>query len=574
MPFDYSRLPHEYPRRFVPPKLDFDWENLRRLYDQLQSRKISSVEDLKGWLADESELNDVIYEEKSLRYVRYTSQTDNPDYEKAYLNFVEELEPNIKLRTFELEKMYVSTPFRKELPRDYYFVLNRKWENSVALFRDQNVELEKKDAEQAQRYQKIAGAMTVNYKGEERTMQQMNRFLEETDRRVRKEAWDLSEQRRLMEKNRLNRIYDTMVKDRQKIAKNAGFDNFRNYSFRKKERFDYSPQDCFRFHDAVEKYFVPLSRDIDRERQEKLGVDPLGPWDLDVDPHGRSPLRPFKSSTELVQGCARIFERVDPPLAKDFARMAELDLLDLESRKGKAPGGYQEDFTDVRLPFIFMNAVGMDTNVRTLLHESGHSFHTFQMRDQGLPFAYSGQNLPTEFAEVASTSMELIGGEHLEGTFYNKEDAKRSNRLEMEEMVKLFGWVATIDVFQHWVYTHPEHTHEELEDEWVKIYARFSGLESWEGYETQLRNRWQRQLHLFEVPFYYIEYGIATLGALGVWVRYRKEPREAITAYKNALSLGGSKPLPGLFEAAGLTWDFGPTTVEKYADELRSAIAV
>ncbi len=570
--FDYTKLPREYPRRFVLANLSLEWENLGKIFDELQNRRITSAEDLKQWLADEWELNAVLYQERTLRYVMNSSQTDNPDYEKAYLHFLEELEPKIKLRNFELEKKYVSSSFRGELPRDLYFVLDRKRENSVSLFRSDNIELEKRDAELAQQYQKLIGTMTVSYGGEERTLQQMSRFYEETDRRVRKGAWELSEERRLKEIESVNRIYDELVKNRQTVAENAGFGNFRDYAFRKQGRFDYSPEDCYHFHEAVEKYIVPLSREMDRERWEKLGVEDLRPWDLVVDPEGRPPLRPFDSAGELVQGCARVFERVDLSFVKYFTRMIDLNLFDLESRRGKAPGGYMEDLTDVRLPFIFMNAVGRDSDVRTLLHESGHSFHTFLTRDRGFP-VYHGQNVSTEFAEVASTTMELIGGEHLDGTFYNGEDAMRSNRNELNGVVKLFRAVATIDAFQHWVYTHPEHTREEREDEYVKLFRRFSGLESWEGYETHLRNRWQKVLHLFEVPFYYIEYGIATLGALGIWVRYRKEPREAITAYKNALSFGASRSLPELFAAAALPWDFGPTTVERYADEVRRALA-
>lgn len=572
MTFEYSRLPHEHPRRFVPAGLTFEWPSLEKLFARLQDREIGSVAALEEWLADESDFNSAISEESSLRYVRNTSQTDNPEYERAYLEFIEQLEPKIKLRNSELDKKYVSTPFRMELS-SFYLLLDRKRENSISIFRQENVELEKDDSKLAQRYDKITGAMTVTYQGEERTLQQMSRFQEVIDRQVRKESWELSEERRLKDAEQLNRIYDEMVSIRHRMAKNAGFDNYRDYVFRKKERFDYTPDDCYRFHEAVEKHFVPLTRDLDRKRREKLGLDILRPWDLLVDESGRPPLRPFGSADELVQACTRIFGKIDPSLERYFAQMKELNLYDLDSRRGKAPGGYMLEFADARLPFIFMNSVGRDSDVRVLLHESGHSFHTFLTRDKGFPFLYRPGNMPTEFAEVASTAMELIGGEHLDGTFYGPEDAARSNREELETHVRLFGWIATIDAFQHWVYTHPGQTREEREDEWARTFRRFSGQASYEGYETYLRNRWQKQLHLFDVPFYYVEYGIAGLGALGLWIRYRKEPKEAISAYKDALSLGGSKPLPELFRAAGLPWDFGPKTVETYANELRSALS-
>ncbi len=572
MAFDYSKLPREFPRRFVPTGMKFTWEELKKIFDELEARKVGSPMELEQWLRDEAELDAVIYEQRTLLYINSSRQTDNPEYQRAYKHFIDELEPKIKLASFELLKKYASSPFRDGLSLEVYHMTDRKRNNAVSIFRAGNVELEKRDAGLAQVYQQTLGAMTVNFRGEELTLQQMAKFQEETDRDVRKEAWRLAEERALKDAETLDLLYDEMVKLRDVAARNAGFDNFRDYIFPKKNRFDYTPDDCIRFHDAVQENFVPLSREIDRERLQKLGVERLTPWDIRVDPEGRPPLSPFTSAETLVAGCAKVVARVDPDLSNYFARMVDLRLLDLESRKGKAPGGYQEDLAELKLPFIFMNAARRDTDVRTLLHESGHSFHTFLMRDSGLPFFNSGPNLPTEFAEVASTSMELIGGEHLVGSFYSEEDARRSNKAEVVSMVKLFTWVATIDSFQHWVYTHPQHTYEERRRAWVGAFERFGGLETYEGYERQLGYRWQRQLHLFEVPFYYIEYGIATLGALGIWLQYRKEPREAIKAYKQALSLGGSRPLPYLFRTAGLEWNFGPSALHAYANDLRALL--
>jgi oligoendopeptidase F len=569
--FDYATLPRDYPSRFVPNATAFEWETMQRLFAELQGRSIGSAEDLKRWLDDESELYRKIDEEGTVRQIRYTTQTDNAEYEKAYLHFVTELEPKIKPLKFELDRKYVSSEFRKALPADFYSVLNRKRENSVVLFRQENVELEKQDAELAQKYQKVAGAMTVNYRGEERTLQQMAKFLEEPDRATREESWNLTEGRRLKDRDALDGIYDEEIKVRDKIAKNAGFANYRDYIFMKKERFDYTPEDCFEYHEAVEQYFVPMSRELDRKRQEQLGVDVLRPWDINVDPQGRPPLHPYDKVDQLVKGCGQVFGAIDPTFDGFFNRMIMLNLLDLESRRGKAPGAYSTQLTDVRLPFIFANAAGRDNDVRTLMHESGHSFHSFLVKDKDYPYAYRTE-VPLEIAEVASMAMELMGGEHIEGTFYKGDETKRSNREELISMVKLFCWVATIDSFQHWVYTHPEHNRAERTEAWVKTFKRFSGLESWDGYDENLASRWQRQLHLFEVPFYYIEYGIATIGALGIWVKYRRDRAGAVAAYKNALSLGASRPLPELFGAAGLKWDFGPNAVRGFAEELRGVL--
>jgi oligoendopeptidase F len=566
--FDYSNLPRDFSRRYVPPDMPFNWESLSPLFDELRVRPTDSREDLEKWMIDEDELNAVVYERKALAMVNYSRQTDDEGFKKAYTDFVQELEPRIKLASFELVRKYVSSPARKKLPPTQYLTTDRNRENAAKIFREANIQLEKEDAKLVEKYQSTMGAMALPFRGEERTLQQMSKFLEETDRSLREEAWRLFVSRLLRDAQRLDEIYDDMVKVRDAIARNADFQSYRDYAFRQKNRFDYTPEDCLKFHDAVEKFFVPLSREIDEERGRKLGLDRLMPWDLVVDPDGKPPLAPFNSAQELVAGCAMVFERIDSQLSKYFDRMTELELRDLESRKGKAPGGFSDYFAEVRLPFIFMNAAKMDRDVRVLLHESGHSFHGFLMRDTRLPLYNS--DVPLEFAEVASTSMELIGGEHLEGTFYGQEDARRSNKEEVISIVKLFTWVATIDSFQHWVYTNPGHSADERAEAWSRTFKRFSGLESYNGLEQALRYRWQRQLHLYEFPFYYIEYGIATLGALGIWLRYRKDPEGTIASYKRALSLGSSRTLPKLFQSAELPWDLGPGVIEAYSHELQS----
>ena len=572
MVFDYASLPHDFRRRYLPARLDFDWASLERVFHELSTRPIDSVEDLERWLLDEAEFDSFIYEQRSVRYINYTRQTDNPESAKAFEQYTEELEPRVKVANFELQRKYVSSPHRASLDRREYGLEDRRRQSAVSVFRQENVDLERQESALEQKFQQVAGAMTVNFRGQERTLQQMSKFYEEPDRSLREEAWRLADARALADREALNVIYDQMVELRDRVARNAGFGDYRDYVFVKKDRFDYTPEDCLSFHRAVEESIVPLSREIDRDRQERLGVESLRPWDLRVDPDGRPPLAPFEDAAGLVEGAAEVLSKVDPQFSGYFSRMAQLQLLDLESRKGKAPGGYQEELTEVRLPFIFMNAARRDSDVRTFLHECGHSFHTFLLREKGVPYFNAAGGVPTEFAEVASLSMEIISGEHYEGAFYDAKDARRSNLEEALGNVRLFTWVATIDAFQHWVYTHPGHTHEERAKAWVETFSRFGGLESYEGLEASRAFRWQRQLHIFEVPFYYIEYGIALAGALGIWSHYRTDRAGAISAYKDALSLGASRSLPELFEAAGLKWGIGPQLVRGYADQLRSAI--
>ena len=571
MEFDYARLPHHPPRKFVSEGFRFEWGDMEDAYARLGSRGIRSVEDLEAWLGDEDELESVIYEQRALRYFNYTRQTDNKEYETAYRSYTQDLEPKIKLASFELTKKFVASPFRERLPPSLTLECRRR-DAVVRVFRAENVELEKQESSLSQEYQLKTGAMTVMFRGQERTLQQMSKFLEETDISLREEAWNGSTSRFLQDSPSLDVVYDRMVSLRDKIARNAGFDNYRDYIFLKKFRFDYTPEDCVGFHRAVEEHFVPLSREIDRQRKEMLELDQLRPWDLAVDPEGRPPLRPFSDPDGLVQGCLKVLGGVDPAFSKYFSTMSELGLLDLDSRKGKAPGGYQDEFTEHGLPFIFLNAAARDGDMRTMLHESGHSVHTFLMHEAGLPYYNANGSLPHEIAEVASTTMELIGSPHIEVAFYDEDDARRSNREELQRMVKLFTWVATVDSFQHWVYTHPVHSHEDRARAWVQTFRRFSGLESYEGLEDSLDYRWQRQLHIFEVPFYYIEYGIASMGALGIWLRYKEDRASAIEGYKAALSLGASRPLPELFESAGVEWGMGQAEVRKLANELGAAL--
>ena len=573
MSLDYESLPREYPHRFLPEKIDLvDWDQVERHFTDLQSRKIGSVEDLRSWLNDYSELFVVVSEAASIRYIRMTEQTDKKEYRDAYLAFVENIEPRVKVAQFNLNRKFVESDFRRSLPSDRYGLMEKKIENSIRLFRDVNVELEKEERKLAQQHQSVIGSMTVSYDGRERTMPEMSKYLDVTDRIKREESWRLAQGRMAVDRDQLDDIFDKMVLLRDSIARNAGFENFRDYSFVSRERFDYSPEDCFRFHDAVEKQIVPLVREVYGLRQEEMGLDSLRPWDLLVDPRGRPPLHPFTATPDLVRRCGQVFEKVDPAFSDDLKTMTRLGLLDLDSRPGKAPGGYNTELLDLRLPFIFMNSVGRDQDMWTLLHESGHAFHVFEMRQQDLPYLYRSDNTPIEISEVASMSMELLGGEHIAGTFYDKADAVRSRYDHFLSITSLLPWIATIDAFQHWVYTNPDHSRQERRDAWVRTYDRFSPGVSWEGLEEEKRSLWHRQLHLFQSPFYYIEYGIAQLGALGIWSRYLRSPREAIEAYRGALALGGSRPLPELFERAGLPWDFSAAIVEEYGRELRKIL--
>jgi oligoendopeptidase F len=561
----FGKLAAHRPRTFVPLKLDLgDWPQIAPLFDQLERRaaEATSAAALEQWLLDWSELNAALDEEASRRYIAMTCHTDNAKAEKAYLHFVEHVEPQLKPRQFALEKIYVAHPVRAALATGKnksarYEVFDRDVKNHVELFRAENVALETEEAKLCQQYQKLIGAQTVKFRGEEKTLVQMGRYLEEPDRALRKEAWALVVNRRLVDVDKCEEIFDELIQLRTKIAKNAGFKNYRDYAHRQKCRFDYTPENCFQFHDAVEKEIMPAVREIQNDRRRQLKLKKLRPWDLAVDPQNRAPLKPFAKVGEMVSRTQKIFNHLDPELAANFRQMQDLKLLDLDNRKGKAPGGYQSTLSEARVPFIFMNAIGLQRDVETILHEAGHAFHAQATRDEDF-YAYRGA--PIEFCEVASMSMELLGNEFLE-EFYPVAEANRARKTHLEGIIGFFPWMATVDAFQHWIYTHAGHTRAERKVTYLQLMDRFGGDTDWTGYEESRAFSWHRQLHIFIHPFYYVEYGIAQLGALQVWANSRRDKVKALADYKKSLALGGSRPLPELFRAAGCSFTFDAATI-------------
>ena len=567
----FGKLPAHRPRKFVPADLALgDWPQIAPLFDQLEARAADgkTAADLERWLLDWSELTAALDEESSRRYIAMTCHTDSPEAEKAYLHFVEQVEPQLKPRQFALEKIYVTHPLREKLPPSRYQVFDRDVKSHVELFRPENVPLETEEAKLCQQYQKLSGSLTVNFRGEEKTLVQMGRYLEEPDRPLRQDAWETVARRRLQEAEKCDGLFDEMLKLRARIAKHAGFENYRDYAFHRSGRFDYAPEDCEKFHDAVERHVMPVVRELQAERRAELKLEKLRPWDLAVDPLNRPPLKPFDKVSEMVSRTQKIFDRLDGELAGGFRQMQDLHLLDLDNRKGKAPGGYQDTLNEARLPFIFMNAVGVQRDVETILHEAGHAFHALATRDEDLR-AY--RHAPIEFCEVASMSMELLGNEFIE-EFYSAADAKRARRVHLEGIVGVFPWIATVDAFQHWVYTHPNHTHDERAAAWLALMDRFGGDVDWSGHEAARAHLWHRQLHIFLHPFYYIEYGIAQLGALQVWANSRCDRAKALGDYKKSLALGGSRPLPELFSAAGCRFEFSSRTIEPLTKLLREEL--
>ncbi len=541
-----------FERKFID--LNFKVTNVGSIYPyvtQLLNRKIDSVEDLIRWLEDYSEFNGVIDEDFNRRYVNMTCNTKDKEKEGAYLYFVREIQPKLTEWMHALNKKYYDFPDRGQLDKQKYGRLDQIISTEIELYTKKNIPLAVKLSELSQKYQSVTGAWTVNFDGKKQTMPQMARYLYKTDRMLREKAWRATVMRRLEDSETLDSLFENMLAMRNEFAQNLGLKDYREYCFKSKLR-DYTPEDCFKFHDSIKKAVVPLMKKIAERRRNPMKLYSLRPWDMFVDPLGRPPLGPFKEVSELQNGVETIFYKIDSRLGDRFKSIR--NMMDLESRDGKAPGGYQTTFQEQRIPFIFTNAAGVHADVTTLLHEGGHAFHTLACRHQPMIW-YRHSSM--EFAEVASMTQELFGSLHL-GVFYKDEEQIKRARLEqLEHVVNIFPWVATVDSFQHWIYTNPNHTRDERIKKWLEILECFEFKMDWQGINLDVRKySWHRQLHIFEVPFYYIEYAIAQLGALQLYQLFKKNPSRAVRQYLHSLSLGGCCSPHKLFEAANIKLDF------------------
>lgn len=556
---------------FVPRSLDAgSVAQLEPLFDDLAGRALPDAAALETWLRDESELLARIGAEQARRYVRMTCQTDDEAAKKAYLAMEESVMPVVKTRSDALDKKFLACRALTQLDADRYAVLIRRRRTQSSLFRAENVELQRQEAELQTRQQATVGGITVPFDGKTLTLQQVAPYYESQDRSVRERAFHAALAARSARWPELEDVFDQLVRLRTSIARNAGHTTYTPYRFQELGRYDYTEATCLRFHDAIADAVVPAVRALDRERAAKLSLERLRPWDLEVDPSGQAPLRPFATQAELIALCRRIFAAIDPRFPVELDELVRRDLLDLMSRKGKAPGGYQYQLEDERVPFIFANSVGVHADVQTLLHECGHAFHSLLSRHHDI---LAFREYPIEMAETASMSMELLGLEHL-AAIYGPDDARRARRKHLEGILRTLCWIASIDAFQHWVYGSPQHSREERRIAWLDIRRRFGGDVAWDGLENALAMQWIAQTHLFNHPFYYVEYGIAQVSALQVWSRYRRDRHAAVDAYREALALGGTRPLPELFAAAGVGFDLSPAMLRGLVADIETQIRV
>ena len=550
---------------------DWSWDNYIPFFDYLEDFNLT-LENVSDWMKYWSDLSELIGEVGTSVYVATTVDTADEEAKSRFHKFLEEISENASSRNQELKIKFL----KSEVSPENFVIPLRGMKSEVDLFSEKNLPLLTSDAKLSKEYDAIIGSQTVKWDDEEVTLTQLSPVMLETDRDKREKAWKLAANRRIEDRKSINEIWEKVLKIRMSIAKNSGHEDYRAWRWEYLKRFDYTPDDCLTFHNSIEKVIVPLADKLLKNRKEAMGLDKLKPWDLSVDIFGREALAPFKDAEELEERCHSIFNSVDPELGKHFHIMREKKLLDLGNRKGKAPGGYCTEYPFQRLPFIFMNAVGTHSDVQTMIHEGGHAFHVFESAD--LPYS-SQRDVGMEFAEVASMAMELLASPFLtekDGGFYTKADSARARIEHLEKIIMFWPYMAVVDAFQHWAYTNPEKAlnSDNCDLEWTKLWKRFQMSEhiDYSGCEDIIATGWHNKLHIYHVPFYYVEYGMAQLGSIQIWGNSLKNEKKAIQDYRKALSLGGNATLPELYQAAGAKFSFDDKTLEYAANLIEEQI--
>ena len=555
-------IPSRPKRKFVPENLNIDsWNKVEPLFENLLKRSINSKKELENWMKDRSELNSVMNEDLAWRYIKMNINTKDEKLAKKFHFWIKEISPNLAPYSHKLNIKLIESPFLNELEHEKYNIYLRSVKKQIEIYREENIPLFTEMEAKQQEYGMISAKMTVEFDGKSLTMQQASLILKDTDREKRKTIYNLIQKRRLEDEEKLDNLYDELIILRQKIAKNAGYNNYRDYMFSAMGRFDYKPEDCFDFHNAISKKIVPIITSFEEKRKKELNYVNYRPWDTAVDVDGLKPLKPFNGGNELTDLTIKCFSKLRPYFGNCISIMKEMKHLDLESKEGKAPGGFMYPLHEIGVPFIYMNSVGSQRDLVTMVHEGGHAIHSFLCRNLELT---EFKSTPSEVAELASMAMELLSMDHWDTFYENENELKRAKLEQLEKALGTLPWVAAIDKFQHWVYTN-KHTSKERKEKWLEIDSELGNqVINWDGQVSSQKIMWQRQLHLYEVPFYYIEYGMAQLGAIAVWRSYKKNGEEAIENYINALKLGYTKSIGEIYKTAGIKFDFS----EEYVNEL------
>ena len=557
-------VPTRKKRAFLPDNFVIDaWADLEPFFKELKERPLNSKATLEQWLLDKSELDCILEEDMAWRYIKMNIDTTDQNLADRFNYFVAHIQPNIAPFANDFNKKIVDCNYVNELTGEAFRIYIRGVKMGIEIFRESNIQLQSELSQEAQEYGTITAKMMVELGGEEMTMQKAATYFKRTSREQRQLAFVAMNERRQQDVDALDILFDRLLKKRHQVALNADYKNYRDYKFDSMGRFDYKPKDCFDFHASIRSEIVPIVKNFNQARKSQLGYDVLRPWDMDVDPMSLPPLKPFDGGHELLEKSIECLSKVKPFFGECLSIMREMGHLDLESKTGKAPGGFNYPLYEIGVPFIYMNAVGAMRDIITMVHEAGHAIHSFLSRD--LPIA-DFKSTPSEVAELASMSMELITMDYWDVFLSDPDELKRAKQEQLAKILGILPWIARVDEFQHWIYVNPTHSAAERRAKWVEVNNKYStGDVDWSGHESAYESAWQKQLHIYEVPFYYIEYGMAQLGAIAVWRNYKQNPEKALEQYEGALKLGYTATIGDIYKTAGVKFDFSTEYIKELA---------
>nr|WP_211246757.1 M3 family oligoendopeptidase [Cohnella pontilimi] len=544
-----------------------DLETLESRLQQMLRQEINSAADLENWLDEERKLREEIGEAMYGHQIDFYRDTANTVKRDIFTHDQTAVQPMLMKYGVEFDKKLLNSPYHEQLDDKKYGLMLKVRRTKVELFREENISLTVREQELVTQYNEIMGGLSIEWNGESKPYSFVQGQLDSPDRTVRERAWRALADARSRVKPQMDAMMDELVKLRHQMAVNAGFENFRDYMFTMKNR-EYSIQDCYDFHDSVEKHVVPAWDRLAGVIQAKLGVDMYRPWDTSSCSMQGAP---FQTFTELMDGVDRMLGMTDTYFQERFRHMRDNGLLDLEVRPGKAPGGFCEGLPTSQNAFIFCNFSPSFFALIALIHEMGHAVNAYLQFEAGN--GMEEHNLRAEAAELYSHAMELLLLDKLHIFYTDEQQFKIAQREELRRAFNMLIGPLSGDLFQHWLYTNPDHTPEERDAKFLEIHKRFPYHPvNIEGLEAEVSTLWTAVIHYFGYPFYNIEYSMSMLGALQLLEIYRDNPAKATALYKQGAGSDPNQSIAGIYRDTGVEFDFSEPCVEKTSKFVSSVI--
>ncbi|MDB5477560.1 MAG: Oligoendopeptidase [Alphaproteobacteria bacterium] len=530
-----------------------DWEGVQPFADDLLSREIDSPAEFERFLEDQNELDVILWDDYAWREIRATCNTEDKEAAQRLEEYEQNIAPPLAVLKDKIGRKILSSVYAPQYEKPGFAIMRQRLKDKEKVFHPDNTALANSISQNVAAVRALEGKRSVTLDGTDYTFEQAADMLSLNDRSKREEAWKATANRLAQDKTELDVIFDDMFRLRQAQAKNVGLENYRDYKYIELGRC-YTPSDSEKFYQGIKENVVPLLKTMHETRKENMGVTHLYPWDLLVDPLNRKPVKAFENAGDLVEKSQTMFDNIDPVFGAVFRSIKEKGHLDLMSRMGKASGAYLQPLYEKNIPFMYQNATGKMDGVGTISHEGGHAVHEVLMAPVGFK-AY--RDYPMEIAELGSMAMELISMDHWDVFYDNKEELLRAKREHLENIIVKLPWIGIVAEFQDKLYVDGNPGIEQRHELWEELRKQYdTGEVETTEYPHPTRTSWHKQNHIFSVPFYYIDYGIAQLGALQVWRNYKQEPEKALAQFKEGLTLGNTKSIKDVYETAGAKFDF------------------